>query len=304
METNKHAYLIMVHKNPQQVLKLLGVLDDPRDVIVVHCDKKMPEEAVDMIRHWKGTSSELVCMQVYDNAWGSYSLVQTELLLVKEALRRFDCTYLHLLSGEDLPIKSQDYIHGLMDSSGGCEYISYCPLEQWQPTFDIRLRQKHLRNRDRSAVTKALDKAYVGIQKLAHVDMMDKDVTYGYGSEWFSITSGLAADLVEHSGWVDEHFSYARIPDEVFLQTFALTFGYGEKLYKPATEGDKWANLRLVDWKRGDGNHPYTFRSSDFSQLVNSKMLFARKFSVDVDAAVIDDVIDFVNQTGNQSRME
>ena len=43
--------------------------------------------------------------------WGDISLVKVEYLLFESALSHGPYAYYHLLSGTDLPIKSQDYIH-------------------------------------------------------------------------------------------------------------------------------------------------------------------------------------------------
>lgn len=42
--------------------------------------------------------------------------------------------------------------------------------------------------------------------------------------------------------------------------------------------------MRLVDWNRGK---PYVFRNSVLYELINSQMLFARKFNVDIDGVRI-----------------
>jgi hypothetical protein len=44
---------------------------------------------------------------------------------------------------------------------------------------------------------------------------------------------------------------------------------------------------RCIDFKRGDGAHPYIFRISDYDYLKNSGMNFARKFELDVDSEII-----------------
>ena len=36
----RHAYLILAHKNPRQLRKLIALLDDPRNDIFVHVDRK------------------------------------------------------------------------------------------------------------------------------------------------------------------------------------------------------------------------------------------------------------------------
>lgn len=53
-------------------------------------------------------------------------------------------------------------------------------------------------------------------------------------------------------------------------------------------------NMRIVDWKRGSNGSPYIFREEDYDELINSGVLFARKFSEDVDKDVIKKIVDYV----------
>ena len=57
---NKHAYIIMAHTNYSQLLKLLACLDDSRNDLYLHLDRKfdlsdrqidelIDEQAIDMI---------------------------------------------------------------------------------------------------------------------------------------------------------------------------------------------------------------------------------------------------------------
>ena len=59
--------------------------------------------------------------------WGGYSIVKCELLLLEAAVKS-DTDYVryHLISGVDLPIKSQDYIHDFFEDNHG-EYIRFDP---------------------------------------------------------------------------------------------------------------------------------------------------------------------------------
>lgn len=54
--------------------------------------------------------------------------------------------------------------------------------------------------------------------------------------------------------------------------------------------------LRLIDWERGE---PYTFREEDFDLLINpsNKNLFARKFDMRVDKAIIDKLYNYLMVT-------
>lgn len=60
--------------------------------------------------------AELEVLQAFDVSWGSYAQVETELLLLRQALGR-GCSYYHLLSGECLPLRHQDEIHSFFDGT-------------------------------------------------------------------------------------------------------------------------------------------------------------------------------------------
>jgi hypothetical protein len=50
--------------------------------------------------------------------------------------------------------------------------------------------------------------------------------------------------------------------------------------------------MRCIDWTRGE---PYTFREEDFKMLMKSDMIFARKFSTNVDKKIIDMIYEKVS---------
>ena len=56
--------------------------------------------------------------------WGDYSQVQCELNLLKAAIKG-NYQYYHLISGVDLPIKSQDYIHNFFDLNENIQYVRF-----------------------------------------------------------------------------------------------------------------------------------------------------------------------------------
>ena len=59
--------------------------------------------------------------------------------------------------------------------------------------------------------------------------------------------------------------------------------------------------LRETDWKRG--NH-YIYRKEDFSVLMESDMLFARKFSTDVDSEIIDMICESNCNVSTDSKLQ
>lgn len=53
-----------------------------------------------------------------DVRWGDISVVDAEFALFDEAYRRGEYSYYHLLSGVDMPLKTQNYIHRFLKKCG------------------------------------------------------------------------------------------------------------------------------------------------------------------------------------------
>ena len=106
----RHAYLILAHKNPRQLRKLIALLDDPRNDIFVHVDRKATFRSEDWTRTCRHSGLYFLDRRIRVN-WGGVSIMRCELALLEAAAARGRYDYYHLLSGMDLPIKDQDTIH-------------------------------------------------------------------------------------------------------------------------------------------------------------------------------------------------
>ena len=119
-----------------------------------------------------------------------------------------------------------------------------------------------------------------GVNRVRNLDWEIK-----YGSEWVSITDDLVAVILENQAKITKVFSCTNCADELFIQTIAYNCGFKEKIYQP--ELNQAANLRLIDWSRGKNGNPYTFEIQAEKLLVESSNLFARKFSISIDAKIV-----------------
>lgn len=122
----KHAYLILCHTDLPLLHTLVSLLDDSRNDIFIHIDKKATYSGTDITVKNAGL---YILGQKIDARWGDYSLVQAELLLFEAAHSKGNYAYYHLLSGADLPLKSQDYIHKWCNTHSGIEYIGFSGAE-------------------------------------------------------------------------------------------------------------------------------------------------------------------------------
>ncbi len=289
-ETMRHAYLIMAYNNFEQLGTLLRLLDDERNDLYVHIDAKTPRETIpDLHRHIR--RSTLTIVEPIAVSWGGYSQVECEMRLMWTALnsgRRYG--YLHLLSGADLPIKTNDDICGFLEAYQGHEFIAFAYRHSNDGSMDAikeRLAIYHpwqeRTGRKDDLPARLLNKA----QRLLRVDRLRKSGLneIGKGSQWFSITEGFARYLIERASFVEQTFNSSYCSDELFIQTMVLNSPFVDNIYQPNGDGHR-GNLRLIDWERGA---PYVFHAQDYDELMNAPAdrLFARKFDEGVDAAIV-----------------
>ena len=64
--------------------------------------------------------------------------------------------------------------------------------------------------------------------------------------------------------------------DELFVQTIAMNSPYRQNIANDS--------LRYIDWEHG---FPYSFTAEDYSLLMNSDKLFARKFDEKKDFQIV-----------------
>lgn len=294
----RHAYLIMAHNNVAQLNKLLQALDDKKNDIYLHIDAKASIHEENLIPL---QNSRLFLTQRIHVYWADYSQVECELLLLKEAVTTYH-SYYHLLSGSDLPLKSQEYIHRYF-ADGDKIYLHYTTKKKTAETikflkyYHLFQKQLSVANRGKQfSIYKVFSKLSLGIQKIFGISRIPKDIIIKKGANWFSIPHDFANYVISQENYIQKQFAKTRSPDEFFLQTLAFNSNYKNRIYR-FQEDDGYAScLRLIDWKRGN---PYVFKDSDYDELIESDMLFARKFDSKVDNNIIDELCEYIQ---NNSR--
>ena len=282
----KHAYLIMAHTQPELLKKLLKMLDNERNDIYLHIDSKAKDYPLDEIAAVL-QKSKCIFTERTDVKWGSYSQINCEMILLKEAVKT-EHAYYHLLSGMDLPIKSQEQIFAFFEKYNGLEFVDEDDVAISEAALS-RVKYTHKFYGKAGSVKDILGALSVKGQKLLGVDKTQKygNIIFQKGRNWFSITHGLAKLVVEKKDWIQEVFGKSVCGDELFLQTVARNSEYAEKICNPNTMPEV-PDTRYIDWKRGSNNNPYVFREDDFEELKNALGLFARKFDLNVDKKIVE----------------
>lgn len=268
----KHAYLIMAHGEWGLLRTLIGCLDDPRNDIYVHIDAKVK----DLPSLGTSEAGLTILEDRVDVHWGDLSVVEAEYRLFETAASAEQSySYYHLLSGVDLPLKSQDYIHRLCADGGRTEYIGFstydCASELRRKVQRWHLFPEDFKNS--SAVRRILRAGFIRIQELLHIER-NRGEQFRKGTQWVSVTDGFVRMLIDAKPWVMKTFSHTFCPDEIYKQTLCWGSGFRQWVYDRNDEGNGclraigWRDGELVDWAPGE-----------YDALKGSQALFARKFN-------------------------
>lgn len=282
----KHAYLIMAHNDTYMLKTLIELLDYPGNDIYVHFDLKSKLNLdFDSI---KLSHSKLFLADRMDVRWADISQVDCELKLFKMALGTgYD--YYHLLSGSDLPLKSQKEIHYFFENNKGKEFVHFCKLSE-EYLFYKFISHYHFFQKQIACsnfiVSKLINKVSLYIQELLKIDRLKNDsIVIKKGANWISVTHDFLTYLVSQEAYIRRRFKWTKSPDEFFVQTVISNSKYRDKLFMLKNNDDYHACMRMIDWKRGA---PYIYRNFDYDELMASDYLFARKFNSTVDKEIID----------------
>lgn len=276
----KHAYLIIAHNEWFVLNTLLSMIDDERNDVYLHIDAKVKE--LPQLYTCKKAGYKLLEKRI-DVRWGGLSQVRTEMLLFSEAHANGPYAYYHLLSGVDLPIKTQDYIHDFCDENQGKEFIGFFQGEYHEADTKRKVSLRYLFTgynkrcpflpKWKIALAQLVRHSCLSIQKLIGYRRLD-DCEFKKGHQWVSITNDAVELLLSQHEWIMRRFCQVNTPDEIYKQTVIWNSPLRDNLYN--INDDKKGCMRFIDWERGE---PYTWQDCDIEELLSSEFLFARKMS-------------------------
>ena len=279
---NRHAVCIMAHKNAEQLNVLLHLLDHPQIDIYMHLDSKSsinPQMDIEQPEF-----SNLIFVPRHDTRWGDISQVETEMELF-QAVYNSGIQYarVHLISGQDLPVKTVGYIleYFEREENRNKEFIS---IED-QPCEIRRLKYywlctKHMRQ---GVIYKIIRHGELVVQKVIGVNRLKTlPLDYKKGSNWVSLTCNAVNRLVESWPKYAKYFSKTVCSDELYKQ---MVLSDGGKQNNFSSKG----NLRYAKFV---GASPEIILADRVADLVaNPDILFARKFDMIVDRDAVDKLI-------------
>lgn len=266
------AYLILVHRYPQQFKRLFKVIYDPRNLYLVHVDKRSGAWLEADIQAFLDPYINAEVLEAKKMLWGGYSLVDAALRGMKRLLQT-DSQWTHFinLSGQDFPLRTQRQIMAHLQANTGREFIRAVDQQRIRPDTMARVGKYVLELGGRIIHTPISRRFLAGAIPFI-------------GTQWM-IVSRQFCQFVCHNQRAARYKTFYRntfIADEGFFQTVMMnTAPHGEIVND---------DLRMIDWIP-DGDiklRPRTYVAGDAGALISSGNLFARKFDQTVDGDILD----------------
>ena len=263
------AYLILAHKNPEQVKRLVGLLNGD---VYIHLDKKC-----DIKKFYIEDKS---INYIYDRTsinWGGFSMVDATLKLIRDARKNFNYDFYILLSGDDYLVKPLDEFEQYLTEHSKYSFIEYDKFdEKWQ---HAKGRYQNFKIFEKEHITfKVLQKI---LNVLINKRRMYRNMEAYKGSQWWCLNAESIEYLLEYinsNKSILSYFKHTHIPDEMFFQILLLNSPIKDKIIND--------NLRYILL---EDSHPEILTVDYFNDLINIKnKFFARKFDVNVDSKILD----------------
>ena len=269
------ALLILAHANPGVFNRLVAALDHPRITLFCHIDAKS-----ELSRFSAAASARVVFIKDRVSIfWGGYSMIEAELALFRAARKAGPFAAYALISGDSLPLIDNDALVALLQKPAHTlrfrEQLpgdkSYARIERiYLPDVSIGAFSKPGTHLDRH-----LDvEDFAQVRRAMAVRRLKRARSFGVfkGPQWFSLTEGLLAPMLEHLDAdpdYEEIFRFSAIPDELFFHSLV-------NIVEPSTKSD--FAIMGADWTRRP--MPYVFRSDqELDFILASHCVFFRKFS-------------------------
>ena len=318
----KIAILILVHKAPQQLLRLINRFNSDKFDVFVHLDSKSDDRLFDDVRR-KCNNNVYFLDKRIDTQLVDFSLVDATLELVKAASAKNRYLYYTLLTGQDYPIKSPDYIYSFLCENYPMSYIDMYSCDEaysrgvlWTGKLGNYYYSQKIRRFFRKLVgykfyysrkghytvrlfSNIYDRVVSLFCKSPREEIKQTKYTYSFGSHFWILPDdavNFLMDTYSHDRKINKIFSHIAAPEESYFQTVLSAFSnimIPEQYSQFSSPDDAMDNpaLRLIKWYengKSTNGHPAIWKIEDIDYIKSRKALFARKFDLEVDSRILD----------------
>lgn len=283
----KQAIILLIHKDIKQVEKLVNYFQSKCDIFI-HVDRKSGITDTDL-NNLKTMPGVIDVYRKYNIHWGGFSILKTEMFMLKRAIEYSDFNYVHLLSGQDYPIKPLSFFLNKFDNEYedyiACSHMPnpnadentfrrfqfYFFLDWFKPKTEeeIEYMWELTRKQEKCGIRRQIFRPFLHLY---------------FGSCWFSLTRKSIMALLNYTNrnptfYRKMRFTFA--PEEIYINTVLVNIDYPQKNLSNS-------NFRYIEWPKAGANHPKILKEENFEGLAKTDAFFARKVDREASSALLE----------------
>jgi len=309
------AYQILCHENYEQVNRLIGSLYSSDDTFLINVDPRLARDT-EPLEKWKSKSNVQIVVDP-NIGWGGSGILRKTIegaYKLLESNKRW--IYYVVLSGQDLPLKSNDYIKEKLEIGHG-EKTNYIRCHQADiiPLTDLKIANKgkktfcwgdrgHTRVYAKPGTINPQDDMYsriyvevaeTGEDGAVYVGLADgmlqklrgnffSQYPFYIGANWFNLHRSVIEYMRNDQFALDLYgiLKTTFIPEEAYFQTYLKNSKFSDSVSQDYG--------RLIQ-RPGSVPRVKIFDMSDLDTIENCEELYGRKFDSTHDCEVIDAVL-------------
>ncbi len=304
MEKN---YIILAHKNPTQIFRLITSLQDDDSNFFIHVDLKSDLSSVDVLTE---CANAYIIPQRENCIWGDFSIVKATLHLLKNVLESGNKGFTILLSGQDYRIKSKEKLNTFLKENKDSNFIDIQKIEEKWSKKMVRDKTEHyhflhseIRGHSNSYAPfyqSSIKQQFRNIfhllkgrmpfksfQKLLTLPQRNPVYKQQFGgSQWWAFnertTEKIYDYIVKNYQNLEDYYRFSSAPDEIFFHSILMN------IISESEKSNIKPSLTYANWERKNCILPVTFGKDDIDELANIPQFFARKFDREYDEQILD----------------
>jgi len=290
----KVANIVVFHKNPTSIERLLSAASHPAFDFYLHLDRKVNMQP---FKHLSTFPQTRFVSKRIPVRWAGYSQVEAFISCMDDIIDSgIKYEFINLLSGQDYPIKPPELIYQYLSQHKKSSFmLCETPPSRWWNHAIKRYSNYYF-----------VDYGFPGryrlglaLTKLLPAREFPLPLTlYGgpYASYWI-LSMEAALYIHRYLKKMNQHklfFKHTWAPDEFLIHTILMNSEFKESVVQE--------NFHYIDRSQG-GSRPKILTAADLPTLKETNKFFARKFDPAVDSLVLDLIVNEILLKENRLRV-
>lgn len=280
----KIAYIILVHKNPEQVARLINRLNTENVVFSIHVDYKANIENFEKEILSNNPHNNInFLVKRFKPKWGGFNTIKAAVELISSVLKYKPDSIVYI-SGQDYPIMNNKSIEKYLFKHKEKALIEYEPekydlkkvnnINRYYFADYFNYNKKGLFNPKEIPLLARI------LTKLLPKRKFLKGVKPFVGRQWFILPLDIAEFVVKEyaiNKQLKNFYRFSIHSAEMYFQTLLLNSKFADRV----------TNLRTV-FADYNAPNPIVWKADDIAVLKSQDKPFARKFDSKIDSKIFD----------------